>query len=165
MLHIIRKFTPEDWAAVAEIYTDGITKGKATFADTCPTFEQWDTSHLPNARFVSVDERDVVVGFSTLSATSARVPYKGVCEVSVYVAPSAQQQSIGFSLLQTLVDYAEQNGIWSLQCSLSPFNYASIAIHEKCGFRKVSIREKIAKDIFGQWQDTMWLERRSKTIL
>ena len=59
-------------------------------------------------------------------------------------------------------------------CAISPtssrkvyfsVNEASIRLHKKLGFRETGYREKIAKDRFGKWQDTVLLERRSKKIL
>lgn len=41
-------------------------------------------------------------------------------------------------------------------------NITSIKLHESCGFRMVGYREKIAKDKFGEWRNTVLMERRSK---
>jgi phosphinothricin acetyltransferase len=35
-------------------------------------------------------------------------------------------------------------------------------LHEKCGFREIGIRERIAKMNNGIWRDVVLLERRSK---
>ncbi len=160
----VRNFMPADWQAVEKIYTDAIAKGISTFTRSCPSYEEWDASHLQNARFVATNEHGDVIGFSTLSPTSSRVPYRGVCEVSVYVNERYRKQGIGKLLLQTLIDYAEGHTIWTLQASIFPFNTASIALHEACGFRKMGVRENIAKDIFDTWQSTVLMERRSTTI-
>lgn len=41
---------------------------------------------------------------------------------------------------------------------------SSIILHEKCGFRKLGIREKIAKMSNGKWHDVVLMERRSKIV-
>jgi L-amino acid N-acyltransferase YncA len=55
-----------------------------------------------------------------------------------------------------------------LQSSIFPENKASIALHQKAGFRIIGYREKIAymktADKMGQWRDITLLERRSKNI-
>ena len=43
-------------------------------------------------------------------------------------------------------------------------NPASINMLKKCGFREIGYREKIAKDKFGVWQDTVLLERRNSIM-
>ena len=62
-----------------------------------------------------------------------------------------------------LVAGAEAAGIWTIQTSIFPENRASLALHERCGFRVVGTRERIAKRD-GVWRDTVFLERRSKVI-
>jgi L-amino acid N-acyltransferase YncA len=47
-----------------------------------------------------------------------------------------------------------------IQTSIFPENRASLALHERCGFRVVGMRERIAKRD-GVWRDTVFLERRS----
>jgi len=62
-----------------------------------------------------------------------------------------------------LIARAEREGIWTIQTSIFPENRASIALHQKCGFRVVGTRERIAKRD-GVWRDTVFLERRSEVI-
>ena len=158
----IRHFLPKDFPAVAHIYYQGIGTGHATFETTAPDWETWDKKFLPFCRFVSENE-DVVLGWAALSAVSARVVYAGVCEVSVYVATEAQGRGAGAMLLQTLVAESEAAGIWTLQAGIFPENKASVALHEKCGFRIVGFREKIG-EMNGVWRDTLLLERRSRVV-
>jgi phosphinothricin acetyltransferase len=40
-------------------------------------------------------------------------------------------------------------------------NPASLALHEKHGFRRVGFRERIGRDSTGHWRDVVLLERRS----
>ncbi len=152
-----------DWTAVSQIYADGIATGEATFETDVPTWEKWDTGHLPNCRFVARSETGEVVGWAALSPVSSRCVYAGVAEVSVYVAPSAWGQGVGKQLLQTLVDSSETEGIWTLQAGIFPENEASVKLHEKCGFRVVGRREKLGQQN-GRWRDVLFLERRSQTV-
>ena len=50
-------------------------------------------------------------------------------------------------------------GIWTIQTSVFPENAASIALHERAGFRVVGRRERIA-ELGGVWRDTLFLELR-----
>ncbi|MFL5982796.1 MAG: GNAT family N-acetyltransferase [Gaiellaceae bacterium] len=154
----IRALLPEDWSAVAEIYWDGIRDGLATFETEMPSWEAWDSAHLPQHRLVAVVDEEVV-GWAALSPASSRRCYAGVAENSVYVARDARGCGIGRALLDELVKAARLAGIWTIQTSIFPENRASLALHERCGFRVVGTRERIAKRD-GIWRDTVFLEKR-----
>jgi len=159
----IQPMQAADWTAVSQIYAEGIATGGATFETDVPSWEKWDSGHLPNGRFVARSEADEVIGWAALSPVSSRRVYAGVAEVSVYVAPSAWGQGVGKQLLQTLVDSSEADGIWTLQAGIFPENEASVKLHERCGFRVVGRRERLGQQ-FGRWRDVLFLERRSQKV-
>jgi L-amino acid N-acyltransferase YncA len=154
----VRALRPDDWSAVADIYWDGMRNGLATFETELPSWEQWDAAHLPGHRLVA-ESFDEIVGWAALSPASKRRCYAGVVENSVYVARAAQGRGLGRQLLEALIDSARSAGIWMIQTSIFPENRASLALHERCGFRVIGIRERIAKRD-GIWRDTFFLERR-----
>ena len=155
----LRPLHPADWPAVAEIYWDGMRGGLATFETEVPTWDAWDAAHLRGHRLVA-DLLGEVVGWAALAPASSRPCYSGVAEDSVYVARAARGLGIGRRLLEALVAHAEASGIWTIQTSIFPENRASLSLHERCGFRVVGTRERIAKRD-GVWRDTVFLERRS----
>lgn len=155
--------TEDNFSNVAEIYNEGIATGMATFETTIPSWETWDQSHLPYGRISVLDENGQMLGWAALSPVSSRCVYGGVAEVSVYVADVARGQGIGSLLLKTLISESEKNNIWTLQSGIFPENEASIALHQKCGFRLIGYKEKIGK-LHGVWKDNVLMERRSKTI-
>jgi L-amino acid N-acyltransferase YncA len=148
-----------DWPAVEAIYAEGIATGNATFETAPPSWEEFDQSRLAEHRYVAV-ENDRVVGWAALSPTSPRACYSGVAEHSVYVADSARNSGIGSALMNALLASADAGGIWTIQTSIFPENDASVALHEKLGFRVVGRRERIAQ-LDGVWRDTILLERRA----
>jgi L-amino acid N-acyltransferase YncA len=152
----IRDVRPDDWARVAEIYWDGMRDGLATFETEVPSWEAWEATH--SLRLVAELDGEVV-GFATLSPASSRRCYAGVAENSVYVAREAQGKGIGLALLEALIKGARKAGIWTIQTSIFPENRASLALHERCGFRVVGTRERIGKRD-GLWRDTVLLEKR-----
>lgn len=156
---MIREMNENDWGRVKEIYLQGIEKGIATFNTMCPTYEEWDNGHIDNCRFVYVDDGEVV-GWVAISPTSSRCVYKGCVEMSVYVDSNYQGKRIGTKLVGWLVQEAKKQGYWSIYSAVISINEASIALHKKCGFREIGYREKIAKDRFGNWQNTTLFELR-----
>jgi L-amino acid N-acyltransferase YncA len=155
----IALMTEEHWPAVCDIFAQGIATGNATFETAVPTWEEWHERHLPTCRLVAV-RSDEIVGWAALSAVSSRDVYRGVAEVSVYIAESARGKGIGIALLEKLIEESERNGIWTLQAGILAENAASIHLHEKAGFRFVGRRERIGC-MHGRWRDTVLMERRS----
>jgi L-amino acid N-acyltransferase YncA len=158
----IDSMTPADWPAVRDIYEAGIATGEATFQTEAPPWNTWDAAHLETCRLVARDEHDVVIGWAALGRVSQRPVYSGVAEVSVYVAESARGQGVGLQLLTALIAASERDGRWMLQASIFPENEASVRLHQRCGFRIVGRRERIACQ-YGRWRDTLLMERRSST--
>lgn len=156
----LRPLEPDDWPSVGAIYWDGMRDGLATFETEVPEWTAWDAAHLQDHRLVA-DLMGEVVGWAALSPASRRRCYAGVTEDSIYVARQARGLGIGRRLLEALIANSEAAGIWMIQTSIFPENRASIALHEKCGFRVVGTRERIAKRD-GVWRDTVFLERRSE---
>lgn len=158
---MIREMVPNDWKRVAEIYEQGLERGISTFNTECPSYEEWDKSHVKECRYVFVaDEK--VVGWIAISPSSGRCVYRGCVEVSIYIDEAYQGKGIGTKLLEKLCEETEKAGYWSLYSAIFSINKASIALHKKCGFREIGYREKIAKDRFGVWQNTTMMERRNQ---
>jgi phosphinothricin acetyltransferase len=155
----IRAMARGDWQAVEAIYAEGIATRQATFETTTPTWAEFDTGRLPGHRLVAIDG-DRVVGWAAVSPTSARECYAGVVEHSVYVSSNARGRGVGRALMEALVSSTDEAGIWTIQTSIFPENEASVALHERVGFRVVGRRERIAQ-LDGQWRDTLLLERRA----
>jgi L-amino acid N-acyltransferase YncA len=153
---------PEHWPEVARIYAEGIATGNATFETEVPSWQQWDSSHLPDHRFVAVHDGEVV-GWVAASAVSDRCVYAGVVEHSLYVAANARGQGVGLRLLERLVSATEAAGIWTIQTGIFPENEASVRLHERVGFEVVGRRRRIGKHA-GVWRDVLLLERRSATV-
>jgi phosphinothricin acetyltransferase len=161
MEYFIDRMKPSDWEQVKTIYLEGIKTGIATFQTDAPAWENWDKGHLNVCRLVARSGNNVL-GWAALSPTSSRDCYRGVVEVSLYIGNKYQGQGIGKDLLTSLIIQSEQNGSWTLYSSITKENTASIALHKKCGFREIGIREKVAKMGNGIWHDVVLMERRSK---
>jgi phosphinothricin acetyltransferase len=158
----IRKMEKNDWNNVLDIYMQGINTKKATFQTEAPEYNDWDNGHIKIGRLVAVDTDDKVIGWIALSQTSSRYVYRGVVEVSIYISESCRKNNVGYELINRAIEESEKENIWTLQSGIFSINKASIALHKKCGFRIVGIREKIGCDSDGIWQDTVLMERRSK---
>ena len=149
-----------DWEQVRAIYLEGIKSGNSTFETDAPSWERWDQQHLQFGRLVMRDG-DRILGWTALAPVSKRDVYRGVAELTVYVAEGARGVGIGRALLEHLIEESERNGIWTLQAAIFPENTASVKLHLGCGFREIGRRERIAR-LNDTWRDTLLYERRSK---
>lgn len=156
----IKNIIQDHFSEVAEIYRQGLATGMATFQNEVPSWEEWDGAHLAFCR-IAASENNKILGWAALTPASARTVYAGVAEVSIYLAEEEREKGIGTLLLNELIKQSEANGIWTLQSGIFSENKGSIRLHEKCGFRHVGYRERIAKKN-GIWKDTVSMERRSK---
>ena len=157
----IIEMLPSHWESVKQIYAEGIASGNATFQTAIPTWIEWDEAHVKNSRLIAVEDTEVL-GWAALTPVSGRCVYAGVGEVSVYVSEKTRGKGVGKKLLNALINESEKNNFWTLQAGIFPENFASIKIHEVCGFRIIGSREKIGQ-MNGQWRDTLLLEKRSQS--
>ena len=160
---MVEPLTAEDWPAVARIYAAGIAGGNATFEHAVPDWGEWLAARLPRPCLVARAGSEVV-GWAALSPTSGRHVYRGVGSVSIYVDPGCAGRGIGTVLLSELIEDSERAGLWTLEAGIFPENAASIALHERCGFRLVGVRAQVGQMQDGRWRDVLLYERRSQAV-
>ncbi|MDP6707385.1 MAG: N-acetyltransferase family protein [Alphaproteobacteria bacterium] len=160
----IRPMREGDAAAVLAIYRAGIETGHATFETEPPAWDRWDDGHLAACRLVAEADGEVL-GWAALSPVSSRPVYRGVAEVSLYLALAARGRGLGRQLLEALIEASEAAGIWTLQAGVFPENEASMRLHQALGFRALGTRERVGRmahgPMRGRWRDVVLLERRS----
>lgn len=148
--------------AVLAIYQAGIDEGDATFETRAPDWAKFSASRLAAHRYVAIGDSGVA-GWVAASPVSDRCVYRGVVEHSVYVLADARGQGVGRLLLDTLIASTEAAGIWTIQSGVFPENTASLALHNRAGFRVVGTRERLGRH-HGRWRDVVLIERRSPAI-
>jgi phosphinothricin acetyltransferase len=188
---VVAPLEAADWPAVARIYAAGIAGGNATFEHSVPAWEEWMAARVAEPCLVArVATKDVegraqanggdpaggvpsaasaegapdVIGWAALSPVSGRHVYRGVGAVSIYVDPAHAGRGVGRLLLDALVEASERAGLWTLEAGIFPENAASIALHERCGFRLVGTRRRVGQMQDGRWRDVLLYERRSEAV-
>jgi phosphinothricin acetyltransferase len=151
---------PTDWPAVRRIYAEGMATGSATFDTIIPGWSEWNAVHRPDVRLVARIDKQVVA-WAAVMPISARPCYDGVAEVSIYVGSEARGSGLGRVLMEALIVASDASGIWTLHSSIHADNAPSLALHQRCGFRVIGRRERIARRADG-WADTILMERRSE---
>lgn len=160
---VVAPMTPDDAPAVLDIYGQGIAGGNATLETATPDWAHWNAGHRRDCRLVA--RRDGrVVGWTALSRYSTRAVYSGVAWESVYVDTAAHGRGVGTALLAALIPVSEAAGVWTLLAGVQVENLASLALHERMGFRRIGVQERVGRDAAGRWRDVVLLERRSTTV-
>jgi len=155
---LTRPAGPDDAAAIAAIYNQGIEDRVATFETrlrTAPDILAWFDGRHPA---VVVEQGGEVVAFASTSTYRPRECYAGIAEFSVYVARPARGQGLGRAALLALMRAAEAAGFWKLVSRIFVENAASRALVRSVGFREVGTYEKHGP-LDGVWRDVVIVER------
>lgn len=153
-----RPAAPEDAAAIAAIYNEGIDDRVATFETRYRTpsdIEAWFDGVHP---VVVVERNGAVVGFASTSTYRPRECYAGIAEYSVYVARSARGHGVGRAAMLALFDAAREAGYWKLVSRIFPENISSLKLMKSLGFREVGTYVRHGK-LDGQWRDVVIVEK------
>jgi L-amino acid N-acyltransferase YncA len=159
---VIRAAAAEDAQAIAAIYNHYVLETIVTFeempvtaADMARRIAEVEVAALP---WLVADLDGRVVGYAYATPWRSRVGYRFSVEVTVYTAPGQKGRGIGSRLYGELLPLLEAKGLHAAMGGLALPNDASIALHEKFGFRKVAhFREAGIK--FGHWVDVGYWQR------
>lgn len=159
---VIRAAAPEDAEAIAAIYNHHVV-------ETIVTFEEEPVAPAEMARRISevqaatlpwlvAEEGGRVVGYAYATPWRSRFGYRFSVEVTVYTAPGKERRGIGSRLYGELLPLLEAKRLHTAMGGIALPNDASVALHEKFGFRKVAhFRESGIK--FGRWIDVGYWQR------
>jgi L-amino acid N-acyltransferase YncA len=157
----VRLATTADAAAIARIHNEGIDDRVATFETEPRTPGQVAASLAEKGdRYptVIVEREGEVVAWAGAGAYRRRPAYAGVAEHSVYVARAARGTGAGRAALEGLCREYAARGFWKIVSRIFPENTASLALHERCGFRVVGVYRRHGK-LDGAWRDCVIVER------
>jgi len=150
-----------DAAAIARIYNQGIEERIATFETEPRTRAQVEAQLAEKGdRYptVVVEHAGAVVAWAGAGSYRARGAYSGVAEHSVYTARQARGLGAGRSALERLGREYEARGFWKLVSRIFPENDASLALHERAGFRVVGVYRRHGR-LDGVWRDCVIVEK------
>ena len=158
----VRDARPEDAAAIARIYNQGIEDRVATLETQLRTPEEraaWMAARGPrHPVLVAVDDAGEVVGWGSLNQFNPRAAYDHVADFSVYVAREHRGRGVGRLLVQALEERARAIGFHKMVLAAFPYNEAGMRLYERSGFRTVGVyREQGMLD--GKWVDVIVMEK------
>ncbi|HEV8617021.1 MAG TPA: arsinothricin resistance N-acetyltransferase ArsN1 family A [Methylomirabilota bacterium] len=150
-----------DAEAIARIYNEGIEERIATF-ETEPRTAAQIRARLAEGgdRFptIVIAREGRVIAWASAGPYRSRPCYAGVAEHSVYVAREARGAGAGRAALDALCRAYAARGFWKLVSRIFPENVASLALHERAGFRVVGVYQRHGL-LDGAWRDCVIVEK------
>ncbi len=144
-----------DADAVAAIYRPAVESSIASFEETPPdTAEMARRMRLILARtpWLVTEDQGSVVGYAYAGHHRERPGYRWSVDISVYVAAAQHGRGIGRALYDELLRLLRRQGFVNAYAGIALPNPASVALHEKLGFKKIAQFAEVGWK-FDRWVD------------
>jgi L-amino acid N-acyltransferase YncA len=161
---VVRPSRDSDVEAMLTIYRRHIRRGIEESVDDSGTPEPEDwrdrrknlRSHrLPHLVATCGGE---VVGYAYVVLFRKRPAYRYTVKHSIYVHHEHLGRGVGRLLMRELIDTCAAAGFRQMIGYIDADNTASLAIHEKFGFRRVGLLPGVAYR-YGRWADSVMVQR------
>jgi L-amino acid N-acyltransferase YncA len=161
---LVRPSRDSDVEAMLAIYRHHIRRGVEEGVDDSGTPEPDDMrdrrKNLRNHRLphLVASYGGEVVGYAYVVLFRKRPAYRYAVKHSIYVHHEHSGRGVGGLLMRELIDVCAAAGFRQMIGYIDADNIASLAMHEKLGFRKVGLLPGIAYR-HGRWADTVLVQR------
>ncbi|WEF34565.1 arsinothricin resistance N-acetyltransferase ArsN1 family B [Pseudoduganella chitinolytica] len=160
---LIRDATALDAAAIAAIYNPYILDSTISFEEEAVTADDMATrmaavqeDGLP---WLVLEREGAVAGYAYATKWRVRHAYRFSVETTVYLAPAHAGRGGGSALYTALLERLRAAGCHLAIGGIAQPNAASVALHERMGYRKVAHFGEVGFK-FGRWIDVGYWERR-----
>jgi len=160
---LVRPATAADLPALTDIYNHYIVHTSITF-DLQPFSvddrRDWFLKHA-GGRYrllVADDGRGQALGYASSSQFRIKAAYDTTVESSIYCRADAVGRGVGTTLYRALFEALKDEDINRVVAGVTLPNPASLALHERCGFRQVGAFSSVGRK-FDQYWDVAWFER------
>lgn len=157
----MREARSSDLRRIREIYNQGIADRVATLDEAEKSdgeISDWWAAHGERYFVLVAERRSDIVGWAAVNPYSHRCAYRGVADLSVYVAREARGTGVGGALLDALEDRARAADFHKIVLFTLLFNQAGQRLYRSRGFREVGVfREQGFLD--GRPVDVMVMEK------
>lgn len=157
---MIRPAKSADAPRIAEIYNHHVR-------ETVVTFEEQPVTDAEMVRRIVettvsypwlVSEVDgTLAGYAYASSWKRRSAYRYAVESTIYLAPEFHGRGLGYELYRALIAVMCSHGLHCAIGGISLPNPASIALHEKLGFKPIGQFREVGWK-FGKWVDVGYWE-------
>ncbi len=160
---VVRAGRVEDLVAINDIYNHYIRETAITFEIEPVTMDarrEWFGHYAPTGRhrLLVAAAGDDVLGYATSSEYKDRAAYETSVEVSVYLDPGSVGRGLGARLYAALLAALEPEDVHRAYGGVAMPNPASVALHERFGFRLVAYFTEQGRK-FGRYWDVAYYEK------
>lgn len=156
----LRAATPDDAAALAEIYAPFV-RGSAVSFETEPPGEAEMRARIEGGGalypwLVGESDDRTVLGYAYAARFRDRPAYRFTVETSVYLRAEAAGRGLGRRLYERLLAMLEARGFTQAIAAITLPNPASVRLHERLGFERAGTYAQVGWK-FGAWHDVgLW---------
>ena len=156
----IRNVEIRDAEAITAIYNYYIENTIITFEEEAITVEEM-ASRIKSISlqypYLVYEENGKVVGYAYATQWKARSAYRFSAEDTIYLDHRETGKGFGCELFSAFLNEFRKTNLHSLVGGIALPNAASVALHEKFGFKKIGQFEEIGFK-FGKWVDVGYWE-------
>jgi len=161
-MSLIRAATPDDAGEIAAIYGAYVTTAACTFEEEAPSVAEM-ASRIAKVKqaglpWLVMEKEGRVAAYAYAGPFHTRSAYRFTVEDSVYVAREEARQGMGLALLERLIAECAGQGLRQMVARITAEGNASIALHERLGFRLVGELRAVGFK-FGRWWDVVEMQR------
>jgi phosphinothricin acetyltransferase len=152
---MIRYAAAADASAISAIYNHYVLETTISFEEAAVTPAEMARriqETLQSLPWLVWQDGAAIHGFAYASKWKGRCAYRHSAEVTVYLDPRSTGRGIGSQLYEVLLADLRQRNLHAAIGGIALPNPASIALHERLGFRKVAHFEQVGWK-FGRWID------------
>ena len=155
---MIRVASTEDAPAICAIYNHYVTNTIVTFEEepvTASEMRERIIAVIERLPWLVLERNGVIAGYAYASPWKARIGYRFTVESSIYLAPEHVGCGFGSALYGALLEALRALDVHCVIGGAALPNPASIALHEKLGFRQVAHFRQVGRK-FGRWIDVAY---------
>lgn len=156
---MIRGAVTADAEAISSIYNHYVLETIVTFEEQSVSAsamaERLAEAAAASLPWLVAEQNGSVVGYARAAKWKERSAYRYSAETTIYLAPHCVGKRIGTGLYQYLLGQLKDLGLHTAIGGVALPNPASVALHEKLGFRKVAHFGEVGFK-FGKWIDVAY---------
>lgn len=155
----LRAATAGDAAALSDIYAPFVAGTAISFEVDPPDAAEMRRRIESGGGlypWLLAEAEGAVLGYACASPFRPRAAYRFAVETTVYCRPETKRRGAGTALYRTLIDGLAAQGFTQAIGAITLPNPASVALHEKLGFRHAGTYSQVGWKL-GRWHDVgLW---------
>lgn len=158
----LRLATPQDSAALVEIYRPYVEQTSISFETEVPSeteFRQRILRFSAMYPYLVAQEDGRILGYAYAHAFHDRAAYSWTVETSIYVAEDTRRRHVGRTLYRALLELLACQGVKNACAVITIPNDPSTAFHQAMGFETCGVMPEFGYKL-GAWHSVTYLSRR-----